>query len=122
MDVFIYTKETIKQPDGNTERLVDNVFDLKPILEGEQIVNIELVDDKEELKQQAVFAALKQRGSDPLSMGDGVQWANAVIGEVSGLVIMSQIKNEVNNVSPSCNVEFSLNNKEKLSFTIEVTT
>lgn len=121
MDAFIYTKETIKQPDGDTERFVDNVFDLKPLIEGEQIVNIELVEDTEELKQQAVFASLKQRGSDPLSMGDGVQWANAVIGEISGLVIMSQIKNEVNNVSPSCNVEFSLSDKEKLSFTIEVT-
>lgn len=121
MDAFIYTKETIKQPDGDTERFVDNVFDLKPVTEGEQIVNIELVNDTEELKQQAVFAALKQRGSDPLSMSDGVQWANAVIGEISGLVIMSQIKNEVNNVSPSCNVEFSLSDKEKLSFTVEVT-
>lgn len=121
MDAFIYTKETVKQPDGTTERFVDNVFDLKPVIEGEQIVNIKLVEDTEELKQQAVFASLKQRGSDPLSMSDGVQWANAVIGEISGLVIMSQIKNEVNNVSPSCNVEFSLSDKEKLSFTIEVT-
>jgi len=36
MDVFIYTKEPIKQPDGNPERLVVNEFALNPTLEGGQ--------------------------------------------------------------------------------------
>lgn len=121
MDAFIYTKETVKQPSGNSERLVDNIFDFKLVTEGDEIVNIELVNDTEELKQQALFAALKQQGSDPLSQDDGVQWANAVIGETSALVIMAQIKTEVNNVSPSCAVEFSSSTDEKFSFTIEVT-
>lgn len=121
MDAFIYTKETVKQPSGTSERLVDNIFDFKLVTEGDEIVGIELVSDTEELKQQALFAALKQQGSDPLSQDDGVQWANAVIGETSALVIMAQIKTEVNNVSPSCAVEFSSSVDDKFSFTIEVT-
>lgn len=121
MDAFIYTKETVKQPSGTSERLVDNIFDFKLVTEGDEIVGIDLVSDTEELKQQALFAALKQQGSDPLSQDDGVQWANAVIGETSALVIMAQIKTEVNNVSPSCAVEFSSSVDDKFSFTIEVT-
>ena len=121
MDAFIYTKETVKQPSGTSERLVDNIFDFKLVTEGDELVDIALVSDTEELKQQALFAALKQQGSDPLSQEDGVQWSNAVIGETSALVIMAQIKTEVNNVSPSCNVEFSSSAEDKFSFTIEVT-
>jgi len=120
MDVYIYTKESVLQPSGNTEVYVDGIFDFHLIEEGSIITGAETVEDTAELKQQAVFAALKQKGSDPLASSEGVQWAEALLGEISSTLLMYQIKNAVTGVSGRCSVIFTTTDSGTLGFYIEV--
>jgi hypothetical protein len=53
-----------------------------------------------------MFAAVKQRGGDPIEAGSGVQWAEAVLGEVPTAVIMVQVQNEVRQEGPGVQVTF----------------
>jgi hypothetical protein len=144
MDVKVSRKETRFQPDGPVEVLVSNIFDLYPIfgddkrftcldqLTGQDridmknlIVDVEILDDERtELLDRSMFAAVKQRGQDPIDPGDGIQWAEAVMGEVPAPVIMTQIQKAINAEGPGVRVIFNTvknSGKEYLTFKIELT-
>jgi hypothetical protein len=147
MDVKVSRKETRMQPDGPAEVLVDNVFDLYPVYAddpryngrdiyiGNTLVPPEerhniimdaetLDDDRTELLDRAMFAMVKQRGNDPAEPDDGIQWAEAVMGEVIAPVIIRQIHASVAEEGPGVRAVPGtvLNNgKENLVFKIELT-
>jgi hypothetical protein len=147
MDVKVSRKETRMQPEGPVEVLVDNIFDLYPIcaddpryagqdiyigqeLVSEQdrkniIMDAEILDnDRAELLDRAMWALVKQRGGDPVESGDGIQWAEAVIGEVPAPVIVQQAHASVGEEGPGVRAVPGTvvnNGKENLVFKIELT-
>jgi len=126
-DVKISQKETRSQPEGMVDVYVPNVFDLYPVMSTEDaayIETVELVEDAEELEQEALFASLCQRGQDPLDPFDGVRWAECAIGELPVEIVMTDIKNAVTSISSSCTVTFDtkeIDGRENLSFNIQIT-
>jgi hypothetical protein len=144
MDVKVSRKEPRLQPDGPVEVLVSNIFDLYPVFASDSrflyqdrlteqdrkdldnlIVDVEMLDDdRTELLDRAMFAAVKQRGQDPIDADDGIQWAEAVMGEVPAPVIMTQIQTAVNAEGPGVRTTFSTikrGEKEYMTFKIELT-
>jgi hypothetical protein len=91
MDVKVSRKEQRVQPDGVYEVLVDDVFDLYPVYDGELIVDVEILDgQREELLDRAMWAVVKQRGGDPLEPYDAVQWAEYTLDEIPATVCLLQ--------------------------------
>ena len=147
MDVKVSKKEVRLQPGGPVEVLVDNVFDLYPVFandpryEGEDVyidqniippeerknvvMDVEILDDdKAELLDRAMFALVKQRGADPIEPSDGVQWAQAVLGEVVAPVIIGQVYAAVSQECPGVRVvseTVKRDGKESLVFRVELT-
>jgi hypothetical protein len=147
MDFKVSRKETRFQPDGPIEVLVDNIFDLYPIFaddpryDGQDlyighdrvseqerkniIMDVETLDgDRVELLDRAMFALVKQRGMDPVEPQDGVQWSEAVIGEVIAPVIIQQVHASVNEEGPGVRAvpeTVVANGKEHLIFKVELT-
>ena len=147
MDFKVSRKETRIQPDGPVEVLADNICDLYPVfgddprydgqdiyigqekVTGEDrknvIMDVEtLDDDREELLDRAMFALLKQRGQDPVEPGDGVQWAEAVMGEVPPPAVIQQAHTSVSEEGPGVRaVPSTVKNggKENLIFKITLT-
>jgi len=140
MDFKVSKKETRYQPDGPVEVLTDNVCDLYPIFandplfadqvlynEAERqnvIMDIEILDDDQaELLDRAMFAVVKQRGNDPTEPGDGVQWAEAVLGEVPPAVVLQQVQSAVAEEGAGVRVTPSTvknGSKERLIFKVEL--
>ena len=141
MDIKVSRKETRALPDGPVEVLVDNVFDLYPVFGNNPLYNnlagisdfdrentimdVEILDDdRAELLDRALFALVKQRGQDPVEPGDGVQWAEAVIGEVLAPMIVQQVHTAVSEEGPGVRAVPSTvksGGKETLVFKIELT-
>ena len=81
-----HRKKLVNSLEGMVEVYVPNVFDLYPVMSTEDasiIETVELVEDAQELEQEALFASLCQRGQDPLSLLDGVRWAECAIKRVA---------------------------------------
>jgi hypothetical protein len=141
MDVKVSRKENRMLPDGPKEVLVDNVFDLYPVFGDDpfydgldnisdldrknMIMDVEILEgDRVELLDRAMFALVKQRGMDPVEPQDGVQWAEAVIGEVIAPVIIQQVHTSVSEEGPGVRAVPGTvvhNGKENLIFKIELT-
>jgi hypothetical protein len=147
MDVKVSRKETRMQQEGPVEVLVDNIFDLYPIYaddplyDGQDIyigqdrvsqqdrknviMDIETLDgDQVELLDRAMWAVVKQRGGDPVEPEDGVQWAEAVIGEIIAPVIVQQVQASVSEEGPGVRVvpeTVVTGGKENLIFKVELT-
>jgi hypothetical protein len=145
--VKISRKETRMQPEGPVEVLVDNIFDLYPVYAGDPrydgqdlyigqdrvseqdrkniVMDIEVIDgDRAELLDRAMFALIKQRGMDPAEPEDGIQWAEAVIGEVPAPVIVQQVHLSVSEEGSGVRAVPGTvinNGKENLVFKIELT-
>jgi len=141
MDIKVSKKERRYQPEGPVDVLVDNVCDLYPIFADDSrfagrvfynvedkkslIVDVEILDDeREELLDRAVFAIMKQRGNDPVEPDDGIQWAEAVLGEVFPAVILQQVSSAVAEEGVGVRVTPSTvkrGAKETLNFRAELT-
>jgi len=147
MDLKVSRKERRWQPDGSVDILVNNICDLYPIcaddprytgitiqigqdsITGQDrkniIMDIEMIDDdKAELLDRAMFALMKQRGADPVEPDDGIQWAEAVIGEVPPPVILQQAHSSVSEEGPGVRAvagTIKNGNKQNLFFKIELT-
>jgi hypothetical protein len=147
MDVKVSRKEARIQPEGPVEVLVDNIFDLylicadDPRYDGQDIyigqervseqgrknviMDVETIDgDRAELLDRAMWALVKQRGGDPVEPQDGVQWAEAVIGEVIAPVIIQQVNTAVSEEGPGVRVvpgTAANNGRENLIFKVELT-
>jgi hypothetical protein len=147
MDAKVSRKERRLQPDGPVDVLVDNIFDFYPIFADSEkyidqdiyigqdrvsaeerknlIMDIEMLDnDRQELLDRAMFALVKQRGNDPVEPGDGIQWAEAVAGEVPSPVIVQQVHSSVSEEGPGVRaIPSTVKNgdRENLIFAIELT-
>lgn len=112
MDVKVYQKEEVKQPEGTIEVFKPSIIDMIPIetvtREGTTIVNFEVLEDgdKELLEQQCALATIFQRGLDPLELEDGIQWSETLLGEVTPIQLIDQIQSAVASVTTSVIVEF----------------
>ena len=112
MDVKVYQKEEVKQPEGIIEVFKPSIIDMIPIErvtgEGTTIVNFEVLEDgsKELLEQQCALATIFQRGLDPLDLEDGIQWSETLLGEVTPIQLIDQIQSAVASVTTSVIVEF----------------
>lgn len=109
MDVAFSQKESRMQKGELVDVLVNDVFDMYPIMadDGVTILAVKTVEGHEEILQSATFAAIKQKGSDPLSRNSGVRWEEAMLGEVPPEAVIADIRDAVASVSTSASVEFS---------------
>lgn len=114
MDLKVYTKEEVPQPDGALTVLKPNIIDIHPVitedadhqtwLEDAEI----LTDDSRQLTmQQAALATIWQRGLDPLDKNDGIRWAEALLGEVSPTALMQDIEYAVEDETNAVRIVFS---------------
>lgn len=112
MDVKVYQKEEVKQPEGTIEVFKPSIIDMIPTEavtdEGTTIVNFEVLEDgsRELLEQQCALATIFQRGLDPLDLEDGIQWSETLLGEVTPIQLIDQIQSAVASVTTSVIVEF----------------
>ena len=127
MDLEITKKETVLQPQGFTDVLVDSVFDFIPIVDSDNpnlIVDFNAVIDNKELQQAGLYAILRQRGADPLAIERGVRWSEAYLGEIPGEAIVTDINIESRRVSSAVTVELNTyvdeNNETYLDLQVNV--
>lgn len=71
------------------------------------LADAETVFDDEETFQMATFAAVKQRGNDPLYLDEGNRWAEVVIGEAPVDLVMEDVQENVRAVDNWCKVAFN---------------
>lgn len=112
MDFKTSRKEIVPQPVPGTlvEVLMPDVFDLYPVYDGTDaslIVDVEIInDDRDELLDRSMFATVRQRGIDPIRPGEGIQWAEAVLEEVSVPAIMGQLNAAIQAQGPGVQIDF----------------
>jgi hypothetical protein len=126
MDLKVSRKETRLQPDGAVEVLVSNIFDIYPVFDKNDpnlITDIDVIDgDREEQLDRAMWAAAMQKGQDPLDTGDGIQWAESLVGEVPTPVLMAQVANAVQAEGPGVRASFeSVGLKNNMFIHIDLT-
>lgn len=124
MDMKVYRKETVTQPgkDGK-DYYVPSVIDLQPFISEEDgveyITDAALVEDNGEVEQGCVLASIWQRGSDPVDPLVGVRWSEALLGEITAVQVMEDIREAVADVTLNVAVSF---NSETTSDGVEVMT
>jgi hypothetical protein len=110
MDLKVSLKETRLQPSGPVDVLVSDVFDIYPVYD---LVDPNLItgaqfleDDRAEVLDRALSATVWQRGQDPVNPEVGIQWAEAILGEIAAPVIIRQLQDAVNAEGPGIRVTF----------------
>jgi len=147
MDFKVSRKEKRYQPDGPVDVLIDNVCDLYPIFANDSryanqdiqmgqdtitdqdreniIMDVEILDDdRDELLDRAMFALMKQRGNDPVEPDDGVQWAEAIVGDVLPPIILQQAYSSVSEEGPGVKAVAGVvknGSKQNLVFKVQLT-
>lgn len=113
MDVLVYTKEEVLQPYGTGYVYVPDVIDIKPTVEtddegNETVTGCEELDDDSTdlLEQKCALATIFQMGLDPIDKYEGIQWSEALLGEVSVFALMEQITSAIADVTTSVTVIF----------------
>lgn len=109
MDVKVYKKEEVLQPEGSEYVYVPDVIDIIPEYSEsneQQLISCEIVTGKEEVEQSCALATIFQRGLDPLDMEDGIRWSEAILGETSVIQLMDDITNAVEKTSTAVTVVF----------------
>lgn len=112
MDIKVYQKEEVKQPEGNEYVYVPDIIDIIPIIDdssGTEVITgaVELLDDSRDLlEQQCALATIFQKGLDPLDPTDGIRWSEAILGEISVIQLMDDITNAVTKASTMVTVVF----------------
>ena len=107
MDFKVSQKEERLQPSGPIQVYIPDVFDLYPVFNGSEITGVAILDGINDIEQGALFASVKQRGSDPLALNEGVRWAECLLGEISSELVIQDIKEAVRMVGNNVNVAFS---------------
>lgn len=127
MDLKVYTKETIRQPDGreSEDYFVPSIIDIYPLLEGEEenLAGSEIVEGNEETEQLCSLSTIWQRGLDPVDEEVGIRWSQALLGELNVVQLMQDIIDAVAQITPSVNVVFETmtdsNGNELLTYKLE---
>lgn len=109
MDLKVYTKETVKQPQGDAEYFVPNIIDLIPQLTGDtEISRAEvLIEDKDCIEQECSLATIWQRGNDLVDPDVGVRWSEVLLGEITLIQLMEDIRQAVQDITLDVEVVFS---------------
>lgn len=127
MDVKVYEKEEVKQPDGRPSEnyYVPNIIDLIPVYkEGSEEAIIDdfvLVEDTSE--QECSLATIWQRGLDPVEPDYGIHWTESLLGEIDAIQIIGELEEAVANTVLGAQIEFTtkvIDGVEHLSYTIKV--
>lgn len=130
MDIKVYKKEEVLQPSGTQYVYVPDVIDLIPIIttdsSGNEIISgaVELDDNsKELLEQECTLATIKQKGLDPIDTEDGIQWSEALLGEINVIQLMEDIQSAIENTTTSVVVVFDTvtdeNGRSYLTYTLK---
>lgn len=112
MDVKIYKKEAVRQPNGTEYVIVPNVIDIIPEISvsedgTELLANAKILTTEEEIIEQAcALATIWQKGLDPIDSEIGVRWSEALLEEINVVQLMEDITNAVSEVTPSVTVVF----------------
>lgn len=112
MDFKVYTKEEVSQPNGTEYIITPNVIDLYPEIitdenGKEKLKNaIILTEDKDLIEQAVALSTIWQKGQDPLDVETGIRWSETMLGEITVLQLMDDIKKSVEEVTPSIDVVF----------------
>lgn len=112
MDVKVYKKEAVRQPNGTEYVIVPNVIDIIPEISvsedgTELIANAKILTTEEETIEQAcALATIWQKGLDPIDSEIGVRWSEALLEEINVVQLMEDITNAVTEVTPSVTVVF----------------
>ena len=124
MDIKLSQREEMLQPKGTVDVITEGINDFFLIEEtdgtGQKwIKDIEVITDfLEEEKDRVVFSVLRQRGQDPISPFEGIQWAETMMNEIPVPLLMQQIMDAAMNESNYVNVSFEtikINGQEQLS-------
>lgn len=124
MDIKVSQRELMYQPKGPVDVITSGINDFFLIEETDEtgqkwIKDVEVIDDfLEEEKDRVVFAVLRQRGQDPISPYEGIQWAESMLSEIPVPLLMQQIVDAAVNESSYVNVSFetiTINGEEQLS-------
>jgi hypothetical protein len=113
VDLKTSRKEIMPQPQPGTmvERLVSDVFDLFPVFDANDptlLIDAEILDDdRTELLDRALFGCVRQRGQDPVFPDQGIQWAEAVLEEISAPALMGQLNASVQEDGPGVQINFN---------------
>lgn len=112
MDVKVYKKEAVRQPNGTEYVIVPNVIDIIPEIsvsedDTELLANAKILTTEEEIIEQAcALATIWQKGLDPIDSEIGVRWSEALLDEINVVQLMEDINNAVSEVTPSVTVVF----------------
>ena len=124
MDIKVSQKESMMQPNGLVDIITSGINDffLKEHTDehGQKwIDDIEIIDDFIlEEKDRVVFSVLRQRGQDPMSPFEGIQWAEAMLSEIPIPLLMQQITDSAIKESSYVGVSFetiTVDGQEQLS-------
>ena len=128
MDLKVYQKEEVEQPDGNLTIIVPNIIDIIPEIKvsgEEEVLTGALVldsDSRELAEQQVALATIWQKGLDPLALTEGIRWSEAILEEINPMQLMEEIQTAVASTTTSMTVEFDTvtdaNGNSYLSYTI----
>lgn len=105
MDFKVYTKEEVKQPEGNEYYYVPNIIDIEPEIElddnNNEIIKgcTILTEDKDLIEQECALATIWQRGLDPVSPEVGVRWSEVILGEINVVQLMEDLREAVANIT-----------------------
>lgn len=112
MDVKVYKKEAVRQPNGTEYVIVPNVIDIIPEISvsedgTELLANAKILTTEEEIIEQAcALATIWQKGLDPIDSEIGVRWSETLLEEINVVQLMEDITNAVSEVTPSVTVVF----------------
>lgn len=112
MDVKVYKKEAVRQPNGTEYVIVPNVIDIIPEISvsedgTELLANAKILTTEEEIIEQAcALATIWQKGLDPIDSEIGVRWSEALLEEINVVQLMEDITNAVSEVTPSVTAVF----------------
>jgi len=88
-----------------TRLFKENVY--LPVFKQKWIEDIDVIDDfLEEEKDRVVFAVIRQRGQDPMSPYEGIQWSESMMSEIPVPLLMQQIMDAAVKESQYVNVNF----------------
>lgn len=92
----------------NSEHVTYSDGNIYITLTEDQLFGCDILEDgsKELLEQECALATIFQRGLDPLDLQDGIEWSEALLGEVNVIQLMEEISEAVSKVTTSVTVIF----------------
>jgi hypothetical protein len=129
MDVQVYKKERVIQPQGAENVYVPNVIDIIPDIHTDSLGNEVLYgatlleEDNDIIEQMCGLATIWQKGLDPLDLENGIRWSEALLEEINVVQLMEDLTNAVAEITPTVDVVFDTvtgaNGEQYLKYTLK---